>query len=135
MRFTTCTLLTFIAVFACAFASIKHPSTMVIEVLTHLYVLSACTALVAAFHSTGRVQSYSLTYGVFGFGLIQFRSFPQSISMWIWENVTHDGPQTVPIDNGEWYLVQNIVETTTSVVLCLFAASLVAGFQRRASDA
>lgn len=133
MRFTAFTLLVFVAVFACGFAMIKNPSTLAIDVLTYLFVLSACTALVVAFHTTGRLQSYALTYGIFAFGLIHFRAFPQTISLWIYDNVTHDGPSTAPPGNGNWYLVQNIVETASSVVLSLFAASLVASFHGRSA--
>ena len=130
MRFTIATLMLFSLAFAGAFAMVSQPNTTAHEIVFHLYVVSACTALVIAFHSTGKLQSYCLTFGVFAFGLIHLRSFPQTISLWIWENVTHDGPETAPAGNGDHFLVEGIVETTSSLLLSLFAASLVASFRR-----
>ncbi|GAA5504870.1 hypothetical protein Rcae01_00309 [Novipirellula caenicola] len=129
MRFTTLTIFLFVTVFATSFAAIKTPSQIALEIGHMLHLLSACAALVVAFHSSGRVQSYSLTYGIFSFGTMLIRGFPNSISMWIWENVTHDGPDSLPTGNGDHFLVEGIIQTAFGILVALFAASLVASLR------
>ncbi|GAA4469119.1 hypothetical protein [Novipirellula rosea] len=130
MRFTILTLIAFAAAFAVSFALITNPNSFALEVLHLTHVLSACVGLVIAFHTTGKTQSYSLTYAIFSFATISYRPFPTSVTNWIWENVTHNGPDSLPAGNGDSFLVIDLIQVCFSILVSLFAASLVAGMQR-----
>ncbi|QDV42029.1 hypothetical protein Enr13x_18720 [Stieleria neptunia] len=130
MKFTLATLLLFVTAFAIAFAMVSNPSGFGADAVYVFHVLAAATALVIARYTKGSIHAYALTFGVFGFATHFMHACPYDLQQWIYENITYDGPDTLPMGNGWEMGPHRIIATWFDLLIALFAASLASSIIR-----
>lgn len=134
MRFTIVSLLLFVAGCAIAFAAIVNANDTVAQALQLLAIVSTCSSLVIAFHASGRLQTFALTYGVFSFAMLSFRPIPSSLSNWVWTTLRRDAPgTTVAATVGELlklFTVDDLLQLALGILISLLAAMFAAALRR-----
>ncbi|WP_145390899.1 hypothetical protein [Stieleria neptunia] len=121
MRTTIGTLLLFTGWSAVAFATLVEPSVVIADLIDALRILSVATSFTVAFHTTGRIQSYCFTFGVFALLLPMFSACPEWLSTYVADNISFPD---LDAGNGGYWLVQGLIDTHFGVLSALFAASL-----------
>ncbi|MEM6473724.1 MAG: hypothetical protein AAF802_29465 [Planctomycetota bacterium] len=124
----------FITAFAVACAMVSNPSGFGADAVYVFHILAACTSLIVARYTAGSVHAYSLAFGVFGLATPIMSACPYSLQQWIYENVTHDGPDTLPVGNGWEIGPHRIIATWFDLLIAMFAASLTSSFIRSVPD-
>ena len=98
------------------------------------HVLAAASAFIVARYTTGSIHAYALTFGVFGFATHFMHACPYDLQQWIYENVTYDGPDSLPTGNGWDMKPTRIISTWFDLLIAMFAASLVSSIIRASED-
>ena len=113
---------------------ILRPSDVASDILRSASIVSGCIAFTIAFHTTGKPQSFAMTYGIFAMSSTLLGVCPDSLGVWIYENIVHDGPETVPVANGYGYVLQRTINSWFAILVGIFAASLASSITLRSKS-
>lgn len=135
MKYSIRALIAIVTVVAVCFALIKYPSRLASEILGFGVPFLGCIGLVVAYHVRGVKASFGLTFGVFALAAPFMVPWHGSrLVTWIHENVTFDGPDTLPVGNFDDYGAQGIIAASLALLQAVLAATIAAGIRGKADD-
>ena len=109
---------------------ISDPDGYGADAIYTFHILAACASLVVARYTTGGIHAYALAFRIFGIVTPFMNACPDSLEWWLYENVTHDGPETLPVGNGWEFGPHRIISTWFDLLVAMFAGSLTSSIVR-----
>jgi hypothetical protein len=103
---------------AVAFATLKHPSAMLAELLHLIIVSLGCFALCVAFNSRDRTRTAFSAFGVFALGFLSLRACPELLGSWLFGILKPEFAADDP------FAPEYIIVRTTQAWFAVFAAFL-----------